>query len=99
MGYHLWLYIARSPRDEAVKALENGEVKVIFAVDIFNEGVDIPSLDTVMFLRPTESYVVFCSNWAEESAKYGDKEYLTVLDFLGNYKTSITFHCFWLREP
>jgi len=75
-----------SPRDEAVKALENGEVKVIFAVDIFNEGVDIPSLDTVMFLRPTESYVVFLQQLGRGLRKCGDKEYLTVLDFLGNYK-------------
>ncbi len=46
-------------RHEAIEALEQGEIRVIFAVDIFNEGVDIPSLDTVMFLRPTESYVIF----------------------------------------
>lgn len=46
-------------RDEAITKLIEGEISVIFAVDIFNEGVDIPELDTVMFLRPTESFTVF----------------------------------------
>ena len=47
-------------RAEAIEKLKNGEIKVIFSVDMFNEGVDIPSVDMVMFLRPTESPVVFC---------------------------------------
>ena len=46
-------------RAEAIEKLKNGEIKVIFSVDMFNEGVDIPSVDMVMFLRPTESPVVF----------------------------------------
>lgn len=73
-------------RHEALEALEQGEIKVIFAVDIFNEGVDMPSLDTVMFLRPTESYVIFLQQLGRGLRKYPDKEYLTVIDFIGNYK-------------
>ena len=73
-------------RHEAIEALEQGEIKVVFAVDIFNEGVDIPSLDTVMFLRPTESYVIFLQQLGRGLRKYLDKEYLTVIDFIGNYK-------------
>jgi hypothetical protein len=73
-------------RHEAIEALEQGEIKVIFAVDIFNEGVDMPSLDTVMFLRPTESYVIFLQQLGRGLRKCPDKEYLTVLDFIGNYK-------------
>ena len=46
-------------RNEAIRKLKNGEIRVIFSVDMFNEGVDIASLDMVMFLRPTESPVVF----------------------------------------
>lgn len=46
-------------RAEAIEKLKNGEIKVIFSVDMFNEGVDIPSVDMIMFLRPTESPVVF----------------------------------------
>ncbi|GAW90946.1 DEAD/DEAH box helicase family protein [Calderihabitans maritimus] len=73
-------------RTEAIRAIEAGRIKVIFAVDIFNEGVDIPSIDTVMFLRPTESFVVFLQQLGRGLRKYKGKEYLTVLDFIGNYK-------------
>jgi superfamily II DNA or RNA helicase/HKD family nuclease len=73
-------------RHSAVEALEKGEIKVVFAVDIFNEGVDIPSVDTVMFLRPTESYVIFLQQLGRGLRKYTDKDYLTVVDFIGNYK-------------
>ena len=73
-------------RSKAVNALEKEEIEIIFAVDIFNEGVDIPSLDMVMFLRPTESYVVFLQQLGRGLRKYHDKRYLRVLDFIGNYK-------------
>jgi len=73
-------------RQQAIQALEQEKLEVIFAVDIFNEGVDIPSLDTVMFLRPTESFIVFLQQLGRGLRKYPDKEYLTVLDFIGNYK-------------
>ena len=73
-------------RTKAVEALENGHIKIIFAVDIFNEGVDIPSVDTVMFLRPTESFVVFLQQLGRGLRKDTDKNHLTVLDFIGNYK-------------
>ncbi|ADQ13701.1 type III restriction protein res subunit [Halanaerobium hydrogeniformans] len=73
-------------RNKAVKKLKNKGIEIIFAVDIFNEGVDIPALDTVLFLRPTESYVVFLQQLGRGLRKYHDKEYLKVLDFIGNYK-------------
>lgn len=73
-------------RQQAVQALENGRLEVIFAVDIFNEGVDIPSLDTVMFLRPTESFIVFLQQLGRGLRKHENKDYLTVLDFIGNYR-------------
>lgn len=73
-------------RDEAIEKLKIGEIEVIFAVDIFNEGVDIPSLDTVLFLRPTESYVIFIQQLGRGLRKYKNKDYLTVIDFIGNYK-------------
>ena len=73
-------------RDQAIKKLENGNIDVIFAVDIFNEGVDVPSLNTVLFLRPTESYVVFLQQLGRGLRKNDDKDYLKVLDFIGNYK-------------
>ena len=64
-------------RREAVAALEKGEVKVIFAVDIFNEGVDIPTLDTVMFLRLTESLTVFLQQLGRGLRKAQDKTHLS----------------------
>jgi len=73
-------------RDRAVSDLEDGDIDIIFAVDIFNEGVDIPALDTVLFLRPTESYVVFLQQLGRGLRKHPDKEELTVLDFIGNYR-------------
>ena len=46
-------------RKEAINKLKQGQIKVIFSVDMFNEGVDIPSVDMVMFLRPTQSPIIF----------------------------------------
>ena len=52
-------------REKAAKGqLMGGEVRFIFVVDIYNEGVDIPQVNTVLFLRPTESLTIFCSSWA-----------------------------------
>ena len=73
-------------RSAAIAALERGSIKVLFAVDVFNEGVDIPSLDTVMFLRPTESYVVFLQQLGRGLRKHPGKHGLTVIDFIGNYR-------------
>ena len=73
-------------RKTAVRQLSQGKISVVFAVDIFNEGVDIPSLDTVMFLRPTESYTVFLQQLGRGLRLHEGKSHLTVLDFIGNYK-------------
>ncbi len=73
-------------RHSAVEAFVQGNLKVLFVVDIFNEGVDIPEIDTVMFLRPTESYVVFLQQLGRGLRKSPSKDCLTVIDFIGNYK-------------
>lgn len=73
-------------RTEALNLLKRNKVRVIFAVDIFNEGVDIPALDTVMFLRPTESYTVFLQQLGRGLRLHEGKKHLLVLDFIGNYK-------------
>ena len=73
-------------REKAIQKLKNQEVNVIFSVDMFNEGVDIASVDLVMFLRPTESPVVFLQQLGRGLRIYKGKEYLTVLDFIGNYE-------------
>ncbi|MDY4919826.1 MAG: helicase-related protein, partial [Phascolarctobacterium sp.] len=72
-------------RQEAISRLIRGELKVIFSVDMFNEGVDIPSVDMVMFLRPTESPVVFLQQLGRGLRLSKGKKYLNVLDFIGNY--------------
>lgn len=73
-------------RNVAIQKLKNGEIKVIFSVDMFNEGVDITSVDMVMFLRPTESPIVFLQQLGRGLRKCMGKEFLTVLDFIGNYE-------------
>lgn len=73
-------------RDVALKRLRDGEIKVIFSIDMFNEGVDLPEVDMVMFLRPTESPVVFLQQLGRGLRKSRGKEYLNVLDFIGNYE-------------
>lgn len=73
-------------RDRAIGQLKHQEIKVIFSVDMFNEGLDIASLDTVMFLRPTESPTVFLQQLGRGLRTCKGKEYLNVLDFIGNYE-------------
>ena len=73
-------------RETAIRKLEAGKLRVIFSVDMFNEGVDIPDVDMVMFLRPTESPVVFLQQLGRGLRLAPGKEYLTVLDFIGNYE-------------
>ena len=73
-------------RDKAIKKLKKQEIKMIFSVDMFNEGVDIATLDMVMFLRPTESPIVFLQQLGRGLRISKGKEYLNVLDFIGNYE-------------
>ncbi|MBU8916019.1 DEAD/DEAH box helicase [Bacillus sp. FJAT-29953] len=83
------LYGADSPetRGRYINRLENDndELEFIFTVDIFNEGVDIPSVNTVLMLRPTNSPIVFIQQLGRGLRKHGSKEFLTVLDFIGNH--------------
>ena len=73
-------------RQTTIRQLSEGKIKVIFSVDMFNEGLDIPSVDMVLFLRPTESPVVFLQQLGRGLRKARGKQYLTVLDFIGNYE-------------
>lgn len=66
------------------------ELEILFTVDILNEGVDIPGVNMVLFLRPTESTTIFIQQLGRGLRKYLNKEYVTVLDFIGNsYKRSV----------
>ena len=66
------------------------DLEILFAVDILNEGVDIPGVNMVLFLRPTESSTIFLQQLGRGLRKYTNKPYVTILDFIGNsYKRSV----------
>ena len=78
-------------RSEAKESLEKGEVKFIFTVDLYNEGVDIPKVNVVLFLRPTESLTVFIQQLGRGLRNFEDKEELIVLDFIGQANKKYSF--------
>ena len=78
-------------RADALRKLAVREVNAIFTVDVFNEGVDIPSVDTVLFLRPTESSTVFLQQLGRGLRRAQDKAVLTALDFVGHQRKEFRF--------
>lgn len=78
-------------RFTAKRWLVNGELRFLFVVDIYNEGVDIPEVNTVLFLRPTESLTVFLQQLGRGLRLAEDKECLTVLDFIGQANRKYNF--------
>ncbi|MCF0117821.1 MAG: DEAD/DEAH box helicase family protein, partial [Bacilli bacterium] len=88
-GYCARALLGENDLGERIKSFndlqdDNHELQIICAVDILNEGVDIPSINMVLFLRPTESSTIFLQQLGRGLRKYENKEYLTVLDFIGN---------------
>lgn len=77
-----------SKREEVVERLENGELDYIFTVDIFNEGIDIPSVNQIIMLRNTQSSIIFIQQLGRGLRKHGSKDYVTIIDFIGNYKNN-----------
>lgn len=75
-------------RNEVVSQLEKGELEYILTVDIFNEGIDIPSVNQVVMLRNTQSSIVFVQQLGRGLRKHESKEYVTIIDFIGNYKNN-----------
>jgi len=73
-------------RKKSVDKLKKAELNIIFSVDMFNEGLDIPEIDMILFLRPTESPTIFLQQLGRGLRKYKDKKYVNILDFIGNYK-------------
>jgi len=78
-------------RNDAKRRLISGEVRFIFVVDIYNEGVDIPEVNTVLFLRPTESLTIFLQQLGRGLRLAYNKECLTVLDFIGQANKKYNF--------
>lgn len=79
-----------SDRITAIRELQNDcfDLKVIFTVNIFNEGIDIPGINMILMLRPTESAIVFVQQLGRGLRKDLNKEYVTVLDFIGNHRNA-----------
>lgn len=79
-------------RDLAIERLEScnpvDKLDYIFSVGIFNEGIDIPCINQIVMLRPTESAIIFVQQLGRGLRKAQDKDYLTVIDFIGNYKNN-----------
>ena len=86
-----YLISGSSNRDNIKLKLIKREINYLFVVDIFNEGVDIPEIDTILFLRPTESLTVFLQQLGRGLRFADNKECLTVLDFVGNARDEYDF--------
>ncbi|KJD35153.1 restriction endonuclease subunit R [Tamlana sedimentorum] len=71
--------------------LEKREINYLFVIDMFNEGIDIPEIDTLLFLRPTESLTIFLQQLGRGLRLHEEKDCLTVLDFVGNSKPEYNF--------
>lgn len=76
-----------APRAESLEALREGSLPVICAVDLFNEGVDVPELDTVMMLRPTESRILWLQQFGRGLRRSDPEKQLTVIDYIGNHRS------------
>jgi hypothetical protein len=75
-----------APRATSLERLRDGELDVIFAVDMFNEGVDVPSIDTVLMLRPTESTIIWLQQLGRGLRVSDEKERLIIIDYIGNHR-------------
>lgn len=89
------IYLVGQSGDEdrrtAIQRLVKGEIRFIFVVDIYNEGVDIPEVNTILFLRPTESLTIFLQQLGRGLRLADGKECLTVLDFIGQANRKYNF--------
>lgn len=75
-------------RKAEIQKLSDGELDVIFTVDLFNEGVDIPAVDTLLFVRPTESLTVFTQQIGRGLRLHDQKESCVIIDLIGNYRNA-----------
>ncbi|MFF1913157.1 DUF3427 domain-containing protein [Streptomyces sp. NPDC058239] len=82
---------SRHERKDALDQLKTGALQVIFSVDLFNEGLDIPDVDTLLLLRPTSSATVFLQQLGRGLRRTEDKAVLTVLDFIGQHRKEFRF--------
>ena len=79
-----------APRSSSLEKLQSGDVDVVFAVDMFNEGVDVPNIDTVLMLRPTESATIWMQQFGRGLRMAEGKLRLNVIDYIGNHRIFLT---------
>ncbi|MFM2072100.1 MAG: hypothetical protein RLZZ623_2363 [Actinomycetota bacterium] len=87
----VWGDSPRADREAALRDLAHGRVRAVFSVDLFNEGVDVPAVDTVLMLRPTESPTLFLQQLGRGLRKSTGKGFCTVLDFVGTHRKEFRF--------
>ncbi len=87
----VWADSADDERRAALSGLANRRVNVVFSVDLFNEGVDVPTVDTVLFLRPTDSPTLFLQQLGRGLRRAPGKTVCTVLDFVGRHRQEFRF--------
>lgn len=75
-------------RDDSISQLADGALDIIFTVNLFNEGVDIPAVDTLLFVRPTESLTVFTQQIGRGLRLHDSKEHCVIIDLIGNYRNA-----------
>ena len=82
---------SRQDRAAYLHDLRDGKLQILFTVDLFNEGVDVPAVDTILMLRPTESATIFLQQLGRGLRKHDGKSVLTVLDFVGQQRQEFRF--------
>jgi superfamily II DNA or RNA helicase len=82
----IWGDSPETDRKKALSDLAAGKIQVVFSVDLFNEGVDVPSLDTILMLRPTDSPTLFMQQLGRGLRRCNGKSFCTVLDFVGTHR-------------
>ncbi|MGK0473202.1 MAG: superfamily II DNA or RNA helicase/HKD family nuclease [Candidatus Azotimanducaceae bacterium] len=87
----VWGDTPEAERREALRMLSDGKIQILFSVDLFNEGIDIPSVDTLLLLRPTESATLFLQQLGRGLRKSKHKLVCTVLDFVGLHRREFRF--------
>jgi superfamily II DNA or RNA helicase len=87
----VWGDSSPDDRASALRNLAAGNVRVVFSVDLFNEGVDVPTVDTLLMLRPTESPTLFLQQLGRGLRRSKDKNFCTVLDFVGTHRREFRF--------
>jgi superfamily II DNA or RNA helicase/HKD family nuclease len=87
----IWADTVKADRDAALAQLASGAVRVVFSVDLFNEGVDVPLVDTLLLLRPTDSPLLFLQQLGRGLRRAEGKTVCTVLDFVGHHRKEFRF--------